>query len=144
MRDIHIGGRKIPLFYSAYELIAIQDEIGCTGHQLRDEVFGIRLEDEDDPSSIVFDCVTHAKKTKNLAKLIRIMGNAGLEENGEEPDLTDKWILKNMKPGLILVYALGAWAVVNEGNSVEKVTQADQGPVDEILEEENAKKQPGS
>ena len=143
MAGIRIGGREIPLLYTTYELVAIQEEIGCTGHQLRDEVFGIHLADEDDPSSVVFDCVTDGKKTKKLGTLIRILGNAGLEEQGEEPNLTDKWVLRNMKPGLLLVYALGAFAVINEGNEME-AKQEETGPVDEGLEEEQAKKQPGS
>lgn len=143
MAGIKIGGREIPLLYTTYELVAIQEEIGCTGHQLRDEVFGIHLADENDPSSVVFDCVTDGKKTKKLGTLIRILGNAGLEEQGEEPNLTDKWVLRNMKPGLLLVYALGAFAVINEGNQME-AKQEETGPVDEGLEEEQAKKQPGS
>ena len=143
MAGIKIGGRDIPFLYTTYELVAIQEEIGCTGHQLRDEVFGIHLADEDDPSSVVFDCVTDGKKTKKLGTLIRILGNAGLEEQGEEPNLTDKWVLRNMKPGLLLVYALGAFAVINEGNQME-AKQEEIGPVDEGLEEEQAKKQPGS
>ena len=143
MAGIKIGGREIPLLYTTYELVAIQEEIGCTGHQLRDEVFGIHLADENDPSSVVFDCVTDGKKTKKLGTLIRILGNAGLEEQGEEPNLTDKWVLRNMKPGLLLVYALGAFAVINEGNQME-AKQEEIGPVDEGLEEEQAKKQPGS
>ena len=143
MAGIKIGGREIPLLYTTYELVAIQEEIGCTGHQLRDEVFGIHLADENDPSSVVFDCVTDGKKTKKLGTLIRILGNAGLEEQGEEPNLTDKWVLRNMKPGLLLVYALGAFGVINEGNQME-AKQEETGPVDEGLEEEQAKKQPGS
>lgn len=143
MPGIKIGGREIPLLYTTYELVAIQEEIGCTGHQLRDEVFGIHLADEDDPSSVVFDCVTDGEKTKKLGTLIRILGNAGLEEQGEEPNLTDKWVLRNMKPGLLLVYALGAFAVINEGNRME-AKEEESGPVDEGLEEQQAKKQPGS
>ena len=143
MAGIKIGGREIPLLYTTYELVEIQEAIGCTGHQLRDEVFGIHLADENDPSSVVFDCVTDGKKTKKLGTLIRILGNAGLEEQGEEPNLTDKWVLRNMKPGLLLVYALGAFAVINEGNQME-AKQEETGPVDEGLEEEQAKKQPGS
>ena len=144
MRDINIGGRSIPLLYTTYELIAIQEEIGCTGHQLVDEVFGLRLKDEDDPTSWVFDCVKDGKKTKNLGKLIRILGNAGLEEKGEEPDLTDKWILRNMKPAMIIVYAMAAYAVVNEGNLLEQTGSEKNGPVDEGLEEELAKKPQGN
>ncbi len=142
MKEIKIGNRKIPLFYSTYELIAIQKDIGCTGHQLKDEVFGIRQEDEDDPNSVVFDCVADGEKTEKLGKLIRILGNAGLEEEGKEPDLTDKWILRRMKPGLIMVYALAALAVIVDGNKME--VEEPEGPVDETLEEEQAKKQQGN
>jgi hypothetical protein len=145
MQEIKIGKREIPLFYSTYEMLAIQEEIGCTAFQLREEVFGIRQEDEDDPMSIRMECVTDPEKTKKLGTLIRILGNAGLEENGEKGDLTDKWILRNMKPALIMAYAVAAMAVIVEGNRIEAPeAEEQQGPVDEVLEEQNAKKQPGN
>ncbi len=145
MKEIKIGKREIPLFYSTFEMIAIQEEIGCTAFQLREEVFGIRQEDEDDPMSIRMECATDPEKTKKLGTLIRILGNAGLEENGEKGDLTDKWILRNMKPALIMAYAVAAMAVIVEGNRIEAPeAEEQQGPVDEVLEEQNAKKQPGN
>ena len=145
MKEIKIGKREIPLFYSTFEMVAIQEEIGCTAFQLREEVFGIRQEDEDDPMSIRMECATDPEKTKKLGTLIRILGNAGLEENGEKGDLTDKWILRNMKPALIMAYAVAAMAVIVEGNRIEAPeTEEQQGPVDEVLEEQNAKKQPGN
>ena len=145
MKEIKIGKREIPLFYSTYEMIAIQKEIGCTAFQLREEVFGIRQEDEDDPMSIRMECVTDPEKTKKLGTLIRILGNAGLEENGEKGDLTDKGILRNMKPALIMAYAVAAMAVIVDGNRIEAPeAEEQQGPVDEVLEEQNAKKQPGN
>ena len=142
--EIIIGKRTIPLFYSTYELIEIQKEIGCTAFQLRDEVFGVINDDEDDPLSIRLTCVTEPEKTEKLGKLIRILGNAGLEEAGEAGDLTDKWILRNMKPSMIMAYAIALMAVIQEGNTPEKQAEEKKGPVDEILEEENAKKQPGN
>ena len=146
MTEIKIGKRTIPLFYSTYEMIAIQKEIGCTGYQLKDEVFGVRQEDEDDPMSIRLECVSDPVKTEKLGKLIRILGNAGLEEQGEEGDLTDKWILRNMKPALVMPYAIMVMKEITEGNKIEtpKAEEQQQGPVDEVLEEQNAKKQPGN
>lgn len=145
MNEIKIGKRSIPMYYSTFEMIAIQEEIGCTAFQLKEQVFGIRQVDEDDPMSIVLDCVTEPEKTKKLATLIRILGNAGLEEDGKEPDLTDKWVLRNMKPSMLMAYAIAAMAVITEGNKVEVPEEDKQtGPVDEGLEEENAKKQPGN
>ena len=143
--DIKIGGREIPLFYSTYEMIAIQKDLHCTAYQLREQVFGIRQDDEDDPMSIRLEVVTDPEKTEKLGTLIRILGNAGLEEKGEEPDLTDKWILRHMRPALIMPYAIAAMAVITDGNKAEvPKTEEEQGPVDEVLEEQNAKKQPGN
>lgn len=144
MKTIKIGKREIPLFYSTFEMVAIQEEIGCTAFQLKEEVFGIRQEDEDDPMSIVLDCVTDPVKTKRLGTLIRIMGNAGLEEEGQEGDLTDKWVLRHMRPALIMMYALAALNVITDGNRVEAPAEEGNEPVDEGLEEQQAKKQQGS
>lgn len=142
---IRIGGREIPLFYSTMELISIQDEIGCTAFQLNDEVFGIKKDEEDEDSQVRFGVITDAEKTKKLGTLIRILGNAGLEEEGQEPDLTDKWILRHIKPGMIMVYVIALIAVLTEGNKIESTRKEEEnGPVDEGLEEENAKKQPGN
>ena len=142
---IKIGGREIPLFYSTMELISIQDEIGCTAFELNDAVFGIKKDEEDEDSQVRFGVITDAEKTKKLGTLIRILGNAGLEEEGQEPDLTDKWILRHIKPGMIMVYVIALIAVLTEGNKIESTRkEEEQGPVDEGLEEENAKKQPGN
>ena len=145
MTEIKIGKRVIPLLYTTYEMIAIQEEIGCTSFQLKDEVFGIRQEDEDDPTSIRIEVGTDPEKTKKMAKLIRILGNAGLEENGEEPDLTEKWILRNMKPAMIVPYAVLVMREISEGNKMETPDrEGEKGPVDEGLEEQQAKKQQGN
>ena len=144
MTEIKIGGRTIPLLYTTCELVAIQKELGCTGFQLKDQVFGLRQTDEDDPESIVFDCVNEPEKAEKLCRLIRILGNAGLEENGEEPDLTDKWVMRKIKPSMILPYAWITVAEVIEGNKMEYSEKKNDGPVDEGLEEQNAKKQQGN
>ena len=142
---IKIGGRDIPLFYSTYEMIQMQEDIGCTAYQLNDEVFGIHHEDDDDNSPVRFEVLTDMAKAKKLGTLIRILGNAGLEEEGKDPDLTDKWVLRHLKPGMIMVYVIALIAVITEGNKFESTTpEEEKGPVDEGLEEQNAKKQPGN
>ena len=47
MTEITIGKRVIPLYYSTYESIAIQREIGCTAFQLKEQVFGVEIIDEE-------------------------------------------------------------------------------------------------
>lgn len=145
MTEIKIGGREIPLLYSTFELLEIQKAIGCTGFQLKEEVFGIRLQDEDDPMSITFDIVKEPEKIGKMATLIRIMGNAGLEESGQEPDLTEKWIMRKMKPVMILPYAVAILQEIMDGNQMESPEQEKgEGPRDIGLEEEIGKKLPGN
>ena len=143
MTEIKIGGRVLPLSYTAFEMIEIQKQIGCTAFQLREEVFGIRQEDEDDPQSIRIDVIKDPERLEKMGKLIAILANAGLEENGQEPDVTYKWVLRNMKPSLILSYAIATMSEIANGNMMEAKAE-ENGPVDEGLEEERAKKQPGN
>ena len=137
--EIKIGGRSIPLMLSTLEMADIQEEIGCTVGQLRDEVFGLQVDMETD--KVTFGIVEDGKKIRKFAKLIRILGNAGLEESGQAPDLTDKWILRNMKPGLLMAYVVGVTAIINAAMQIE-TGKKQEGPVDEVLEEENRKKEP--
>lgn len=143
---LKIGGREIPLYYSTYETIQIQRDIGCTAFQLNEQVFGVEKIDEEEDAkleNVKLTVVNDPDKMEKLGKLIRILGNAGLEENGQEPDLTDKWVLRNMKPAMLMLYAVVMMAVITEGNIMEARDEK-KGPVDEVLQEENAKKQQGS
>ena len=147
MTEINIGGRKIPLSYTAYEMIEIQRQIGCTAFELTDKVFGIRSEeDENNPAAepkVIIDVVNDPDRLEKMGELIAILGNAGLEQSGQEPDLTDKWILRNMKPALILGYAIATMAEISNGNMMEVKNDKD-GPVDEVLEEQESKKPQGN
>lgn len=139
--EIKIGGRTIPLTLTVFEMIAIQDEIGCTVAQLRDNVFGIEHDLETDEYR--FTVADDREKIKKFGTLLRIMGNAGLEEAGQEPDLTDKWILRHIRPALLLPYVIAATAAINDAMKME-TDEPGSGPVDEVLAEENRKKEPGS
>ena len=144
--EIQIGGRKIPLLLTVMELVDIQEEIGCTVAELRDEVFGITEDDEPDENGkpvFRFGVQNDPKKIKKMVTLIRILGNAGLEEAGEAPDLTDRWIMRAMKPSLIIPMAVILIAVINESMMQEKQEEKPSGPVDVTIEEETRKKEPG-
>jgi hypothetical protein len=142
--DIKIGEREIPMLMTVAEMAEIQEEIGCTVGQLRDEVFGIEInfDAEKEEDQIHFGIVEDGKKIRKFAKLIRILGNAGLEEAGKEPDLTDKWILRHMKPGMLMAYVVGVTAIINAAMQIETAEEKQNAPVDEVLEEENRKKEP--
>ena len=144
--EIIIGGRNIPLYYSTYETIAIQREIGCTAFQLNDMVFGVEKINEEESltaDNMKMTVAGDADKTEKLCRLIKILGNAGLEESGQEPDLTEKWIMRKMKPGMVMVYAVAMMAIIVQGNIMESKPEQT-GPVDEIKEEIEAKKQQGN
>ena len=144
--ELKIGGRSIPLYYSTYETLAIQKEIGCTAFQLKDDVFGVEIIDEDKDATadnIKLKVANDPERMEKMGKLIRILGNAGLEESGQEPDLTDKWVLRHIKPAMILIYAVGLMMVIRDGNVME-AKEEQKGPVDEIKEEIEAKKPQGS
>lgn len=149
MTTIKLRDREIPLYCSTLEMETIEEEIGCTLGQLRDEVFGLRLKDpEADPDKVenwIFGLYSEPEKKRKFGKLIRILGNAGLEESGAEPDLTDRWVLRGIKPGMLLIYALVVLSVTNEAQRSEVAAeeQEESGPVDELVEEENRKKAPG-
>lgn len=143
--EIIIGGRTIPLFYSVYETLAIQREIGCTAFQLNEKVFGVEKIDEDKDTNLENIRLTIRKdpeKQEKLGKLIAILGNAGLEENGQEADLTAKWVLRNMKPSMVTLYAIAVMTIIADGNIME-AKREQEGPVDEIKEEIDAKKPQG-
>lgn len=143
--EINLGGRKIPLLLTTLELIDIQEEIGCTVAQLRDEVFGITEDEEPDENGkpvFRFGVMNDPKKIRKMGTLIRILGNAGLEEAGEAADLTDKWVLRALHPGWIIPMAVILVSVVNEAMKQEKTEEKQSGPVDVTIEEENRKKEP--
>ena len=142
MTEIKIGNRTVPMTMTTFELIAIQEEIGCTVAQLRDQVFGIEKDEETDKISMTV--ITDPEKMKKFGTLVRILGNAGLEEAGQEADLTDKWVLRNMKPAMILPYVIVVLSVINEAMLMESTKEEKTGPVDEVLEEQNRKKEPGN
>ena len=83
--EIRIGGRTIPMLLTTWEVIQIQEEIGCTVPQMWDQVFGIEHIMEDDGDKTVFHVVENKDMMRKLGMLIRICGNAGLEEAGQEP-----------------------------------------------------------
>jgi len=142
MITVKIGEREIPMMLSTYEMIAIQAEVGCTVPQMREEVFGVTENEE--TGELHFGIAEDPAKMKKLGILLKILGNAGLEESGETPDLTDKWMLRHMKPGMILVYAIAAWGVICEGMMMENKEEKQTGPVDVTIEEINRKKEPGN
>ncbi|MBR6442731.1 MAG: hypothetical protein IKS46_03505 [Clostridia bacterium] len=136
--EITLKGRRIPLIYTTYEMKQMQEEIAPLS-ELNRAIYGRNPKDETDTSGYA-----SAEHLSNVAKLIRILGNAGLEESGEEGNLTDKWVLRAIKPGELVEMVNACTDAMNEGmeseipDDIEK--KAKEGPVDVTLEEIKKKK----
>ena len=134
MASITLKGREIPLIYTVYEMKEIQEEIAPLG-KFQYLISGQNPDDKDDMSGY-----GSAEHLGAIAKLIRILGNAGLEEAGETPDLTDKKVLRAMKPGDMVDAINACVEALAEGMASEIPEKESNEPVDVTLEEMKKKK----
>ena len=138
MITIKLKGREIPLLYTVLEMKTIQDELMPLG-QIFYKLFG--RTDEEDKNASGYAGPEHLQV---IGGLIRILGNAGLEEAGQEADLTDKWVMRALKPAQIPAAMTACMPAMNEGMASEIPEKKDDGPVDVTLEEMNKKKEADS
>ena len=129
MASITLKGREIPLLYTTYEMKVIQEEIAPMSKALR-IILGRNPEDEEDMSMY-----GGAEHLAAAAKMIRILGNAGLEENGEAPDLTDKKVMRAIKPAELAMMVNACVDAMAEGMKSEIPEKEETGPIDVTLEE---------
>ena len=135
MTTIELKGRRIPLLYTTWEMKEIQEELGPIGRAFK-IALGFNPDDESDRSKF-----GSAEQLKAAATLIRILGNAGLEEEGNNPDLTNKKILRAMKPTELMDIMNACMEAINEGMASEIPEKKKEGPVDVVLEEIGKKKE---
>lgn len=136
MVSINLKGREIPLEYSTYEMKIIQEAIAPIG-----EAVNMLLGKSKEDKKGQYRDFGSAEHLDTIAKMVTILGNAGLEENGENPDLTEKKVLRAIKPdgiGIIVNKCLDAMA---EGMASEIPEKKKEGPVDVVLEEIEKKKE---
>ena len=138
MASIKLKGREIPLLYTTLEMKSVQEEVAPL-RELASVVWGRNPEDENDDT-----LYAGARHLDAIGKMIRILGNAGLEEAGQKPDLTDKWVLRAMKPTADGVReAIDAIMVaLDEGMESEIPEKHSDEPVDAGLEEMQKKSEP--
>lgn len=136
MTTITLKGRYIPLLYTTWEMKEIQEEIAPISRAIS-LVIGKNPDDPNDTSKY-----SGAEHLTALAKMIRILGNAGLEEAGEVADLTDKKIMRALKPMELPEAVSACIEAFNEGMRSEIPEKEEEGPVDVVLEEMKKKKEP--
>jgi hypothetical protein len=96
---VTVGGREIRLVYDLRAQITIDSEIGMDWDELR-------------------DCINRLKKAKNtkiVVQCIRILGNRGLQKDGEQPDLTDDWLMDHISLKDMLAYKIAILGVLTAG-----------------------------
>lgn len=135
MTSIMLKGRKIPLLYTVYEMKTIQEDI-CPLDTFSFAIMGVNKENEKDRSK--YGSPEHLDA---VAKLIRILGNAGLEEAGEAADLTEKKILRSIRPGQLTDLLSSCMEAMSEGMASEIPDEKQDEPVDVVLEEIEKKKE---
>ena len=128
MKTITLKGREIPLLYTVWEMKEIQDELGPLSKAIS-TILGRNPDDPTDTSRY-----GGAEHLKAAAKLIRILGNAGLEESGEAGDLTDKKVMRAMRPADLGACVSACMDAMNEGMASEIPPDDSEGPVDVTLE----------
>lgn len=129
MTEIILKGRTIPLLYTTYEMLKIQEEIAPIG-KFQYMLYGKNPDDEKDGS-----LYGGPEQLNAVAKLVRILGNAGLEESGEAPDLTDKKVLRMIRPAEIMKVINACAEEIGKGVASEIPETKDDGPVDVTLEQ---------
>ena len=121
---LNIGDRKIPLRFKMNQFAEIEEEVGNLG-----EVRKMILNGK--------------QRIRNLMKVIRILGNAGLKHAGEEDDLTEEWLNENMDPHALMAYQLAVIACLSKESESQAAQEENENKErDLVLEEINEKKDP--
>ena len=122
MHTITLKDREIPLYYSAYEMAEAQRQIAQPMNNLISILLGRNPENPDDSSGF-----GGADQLNAIAKLICIMGNAGLEESGKDPDLTEKDVLRKLIPAELASVVSTCLDVMYEGMGNDSEDASDNG-----------------
>ena len=121
---LKIGEREIPLRFRMNQFIEIEEEVGNLG-EVRELILKGR------------------QRLRNLIKVIRILGNAGLKNAGEEADLTDEWLKENMDPHALMAYQIAAIGCLSKETESEAAKEeSEEKERDLVLEEIEEKKDP--
>lgn len=126
MKDIkvRIGEREIPLYFGMDQFIEIEENIGNLG-----EVRELILKGKN--------------RLRNMIGIMRILGNGGLKQEGQEPDLTDEWLRQEMDPHALLAYQAVILACMMRDEETQTVKEERENKErDLVLEEIAAKKDP--
>ena len=124
MITVNIGEKEIPLKFGMREFEEIEENVGSML----------------DIQELI---VKGKKRVRNTIQALRIMGNAGLKKNGEQPDLTDEWLEENMEPLMIKTYQMAVINTIQKSGRSEAETENNENEErDLVMEEIEEKKDP--
>jgi len=146
MVTIELKGREIPLLYTTLEMKTVQEALGNI-----DRAISLLTGRNPDAKGSVLDYAEgdDAKSEKDLAEnsifgtaehlravgvWVTVLGNAALEEAGKDPDLTEKWILRAMRPNRVFEAVQKVLNAIEDGMRSEIPPEEKEGPVDVTLE----------
>jgi len=119
MKSFQLLGHDIPLIFTVGVWGDIEEQI-CTMNELEDYMTG-------------------KKRVSTVIKMVTLMGNAALVEQGKKPVLTEQWLRKNMPPRAVTEAQLAIMDAITEGMAVENVQKEEE--TDLVLAE--IEKKPG-
>ena len=111
---IILKDREISLKYTCLEMRDLQLEIATP---LRTAISIVLGRDPEKKGNSY-----HAGGSDHLlavAKMVRILGNAGLEESGQEADLTDKKVMRLLNPAELADVVNACIDVISEGMGIQ-------------------------
>ena len=124
MKDIYvnIGERTINLYFGMREFNEIEETVGNLG--------------------TIQELILEGKERgKNLTAMIRILGNGWLRNHGQEPDITEEFLLDHMDPRAIMGYQAAVISCMGRDEKSEAVAEERAShDRDLVLEEIEAKK----
>lgn len=120
MKSFELLGHEIPLIFTVGVWGDIEENV-CTMNELE-------------------EFMTGKKRVSTVVKMVAIMGNAALVEQGKKPVLTEQWLRKNMPPKTVTEAQMAIMEAITEGMTTETV-QKDGEEVDLVLAE--IEKKPG-
>lgn len=126
MVKIEIAGREIPLVWDMTAWVTVEDEV-CAFTEIRDVLFGKGAK-------------SGRGVTKLTVELIRILGNEGLLLNGGQADLTNGWLLMNIRPARFHDLTMKVIDAFAEGMEIKVNKRDPHAERDLVLEEVQEKK----
>lgn len=95
--NVTIGGRSFDLVYNMRVQAQIEDELEIDFTEFNQKI-------------------TKSKRcTKLVISALRILGNEGLRKAGEQPDLTDEWLMDHTQPVYTQTYRVAVIGAIAKG-----------------------------